>query len=201
MAVFLFILTFLIMTQTVFGVSGTLHQSSSTPFMKYVHHRFGMAKGGVISISYTVAPESSTAPYDGYVLILVINEDEEQGFYKSISDENGDDTDVETVAQLCMQPSVARIVVPYGSGNATVTIDDGLVNNQYSVVLAQCRNGYASNPINIDVTVTMQNLVTHGGTYTQLPIEMVNLLRIFPGSCILYTLLTLALAAQFFFYR
>lgn len=171
---------------------------SSAPFAKAVVQKFGMAIGGLITIDYNVVPQSSESSYDGYTLILVVTENERSGFFNEIADSIVSNPSV--VANLCMQPSMARIVAS-GSGSFNMTVTSNYESEQYSILLMQCRSGVVTNPLNIDLEINMKNPHPTDNSYSHLGIEDVNLIRLFGGEGILYMLFILILAGQFIFYR
>jgi hypothetical protein len=180
------------------GLSRKSIESSSSPFAKAVVKKFGMAIGGQISIEYSVYPQNPSVESDGYVLILVTTETEREGFYSDIGESTV--TNPNSVANLCMQPSMARIFAS-NSGSFNMTIADNFESEQYSILLLQCRSGSATNPLQISVTINMKNPHPTDSSFTHLAIEDVNLLRIFGGEGILYMLFLLLIAGQFIFYR
>lgn len=200
----LLLVTFLAATFTTVAVIQNVHESSSSPIAKYVQTRFGLARGGTIEIDFEVAPKFSDQPNEAYVLILLVSEKERLGFYDSLVPADGDLTNGNTVANLCIQPSLVRIIAE-GSGSYNLTIGeglgDGLVDDLYSVILLQCRAGYSSNPVDIYVRVEMKNPRPHGDGYSHLSIHTVNYLRIFSGEGILYMILILGLLGQLLLYR
>lgn len=173
-------------------------EKTSTPFAKTILQDFGLAIGGQITVDYSLSPQNPQLPYDLYVVIAVVTQNQLEGFYNEVIDKTV--TSTSTVATLCMQPSMARIVAS-NQGSFNMTISEDYDAEQYSVILMQCRSSSSENPVDVTVEVNMKNPSPTGSSFTHLSIEDVNLLRLFGGEGILYMLLILAVLGQFIFYR
>lgn len=173
-------------------------EKTSAPFAKTILQDFGLAIGGQITVDYSLSPQNPQLPYDLYVVIAVVTQNQLEGFYNEVIDKTV--TSTSTVATLCMQPSMARIVAS-NQGSFNMTISEDYDAEQYSVILMQCRSSSSENPVDVTVEVNMKNPSPTGSSFTHLSIEDVNLLRLFGGEGILYMLLILAVLGQFIFYR
>ena len=170
---------------------------TTAPFAESILGNCGLAIGGQITLDYSLSPRNPQLPYDVYVVIAVVTQNQLEGFYNEVGDKTV--TSASTVATLCMQPSMARIVAS-NQGSFNMTISEDYDAEQYSVILMQCRSVSSDNPVDITVEVNMKNPSPTGSSFTHLSIEDVNLLRLFGGEGILYMLLILAVVGQFVFY-
>lgn len=187
-----------IFTAKVFGLSQKVSEVFTGSFAKTVVKKFGMAKGGVVNIDFDVVPEYPNSEDNSYTLVVVTTEEERAGFFNEIGDSVV--TNPSVISNLCMQPSMGRLVAR-GSGSFNMTISDNYQSDQYSVILMQCRPSVASNPVHVNIKIIMQNPGPVGSSFSHLPIEEVNMLRIYGGEGILYMIFVLISLSQMIFYR
>ena len=180
------------------GVKSTFFYQNSGVFGSYLHQDFGMAVGGVIDVDYNVYPQDSSAPFESYMLLLVITHSQGSSWYSELQD--GDLPISQNINNLCNEPSMFRKTI-FGSGSAQFNIDYNVGVGQYSVVLLQCRQGNVNNPVNADITLYMKNPRPHSNEYSHYGIEDVMQVRVLEGEMIIYALLVLGMCGQLFLAR
>jgi hypothetical protein len=171
---------------------------------RYYQRKFGLAQGGIINLEYKTSAVDDTLPLNAYTLILLINDKQHVGFYKSLENSKKKVTDPNSVSNLCMQPSLERIVlIGATSGSYNLTIDSSYGADLYSVILLQCRTFSSDETsVKVDIKLEMKNLrPDHETGYSQLPIHHVTLLSFYQGEAIALMLLCLLLLGQFYFYK
>jgi hypothetical protein len=171
---------------------------------RYYQRKFGLAQGGIINLEYKTSAVDDTLPLNAYTLILLINDKQRVGFYKSLENSKKKVTDPNSVSNLCMQPSLERIVlIGATSGSYNLTIDSSYGADLYSVILLQCRTFSSDETsVKVDIKLEMKNLrPDHETGYSQLPIHHVTLLSFYQGEAIALMLLCLLLLGQFYFYK
>jgi hypothetical protein len=171
---------------------------------RYYQRKFGLAQGGIINLEYKTSAVDDTLPLNAYTLILLINDKQRVGFYKSLENSKKRVTDPNSVSNLCMQPSLERIVlIGATSGSYNLTIDSSYGADLYSVILLQCRTFSSDETsVKVDIKLEMKNLrPDHETGYSQLPIHHVTLLSFYQGEAIALMLLCLLLLGQFYFYK
>ncbi len=205
-----FFLSYLTLYLT-YAVKGSFEDTGSQSFGRLIHKNFGMAEGGIITMNYHVMAKNPLVPYTSYVLILILTEDEFNGWY------GGLDTDKNVYGDMsnyCSLPSWKRLLILdadnyHGQFNMTVNSDSG--SNRFSIALLQCKVGSSANPVTILFSYEMKNRrpttpleqqnnyqVDFLGDYSHLAIEDVNLERFYGGTIIMYTLLTVGMLAMIY---
>jgi hypothetical protein len=116
-------------------------------------------------------------------------------FYFNLAFDNGGDINAATV---CNRPSELRYHITTASGNTTYTARS---TERYSVLLLNCRETKANNPIDVKVKVSMENLRPERNEISHLAIEEVMVPRILEGEILIYTFMLLGLVGQFFFFK
>eukprot|EP01032_Pedospumella_encystans_P013610 gene13610-15660_t len=154
-----------------------------------------MAVGGVVEVDYNVRPQNVSAPSDSYLLLLIMSSDQKDGWYGGLGKS---DTDVtQNINNLCNQPAMLRREI-FGSGSIKFDIDYAVGLDQYSVGVLQCREGYTSNPVSVDLTLNMKNARPESDSYSHFPIEQVMEVRVLQGELILYALMILGMCGQLY---
>jgi hypothetical protein len=209
------IILFLLFFATVYHFTGSITQvidhQLNGPIAYYLIRNFGLAQGGIIYLEYKTSAVDDTLPLNAYTLILLINDKQHVGFYKSLENSKKKVTDPNSVSNLCMQPSLERIVlIGATSGSYNLTIDSSYGADLYSVILLQCRtfstNDFSS--VNFHISFYLMNprppSLHHSQhhtsskqpsyhEYTHFPIEQVTFLSTQIGILIAVNLLTLAM--------
>jgi hypothetical protein len=183
-------------------ITSTTITSEST-FGQYVQKQFGMAVGGIITVNYNTYQKLPSLPYNSYILILIINEDQRVSYYSDL--DSSDSTVTNNINSLCTSPSMYRKVIqtlPSTSEfNYTVSNDNG-GSDIYSVAVLQCRSSSATNNnIHAYVKAETKNPAPTGSSYNQLPIDAVMLVRLYLGEIIIYTLLLIGVCGQIYVAR
>jgi hypothetical protein len=160
-------------------------------FADLVVSEFGMAVGGKIDIDYNVFVQDKTKNYRSYVVLLVLTHDENEGWYGDIGGSNPD------ITTMCQQPSTLRERV-FGSGSITLDIDPSIGENRFSVAVLQCYEGYADNPVSVDVTAVLRNPRPMSDELSHMPIQMVMETRVLEGELIIFALLIVGMAGQIY---
>jgi hypothetical protein len=176
------------------SVRETFNKISSDVYGLLLTKSFGMASRGLVKIKYEISATNDTAPYESYVVILILNEMQRTSWY------NGLDKDVSSnsIASYCSQPSLVRKLV-YGSDTIFYEIDSSLGSDQYSVAVLQCLSSLENNPVSVHVHATMKNVRPESDTeYSELSIEEVLYPRILEGETIVYSLLIAGLLGQIY---
>lgn len=98
---------------------------------------FGMARGGLVNINYNIRPMNSSMPYNSYLLLVLVSNNQRMGWYSSMPmfSDNHVITNGDKVQDLCNKPSLYRAVV-FGTGSLTYTIPNDA--DVFSLYALQC---------------------------------------------------------------
>lgn len=176
----------------------TYENTKSSKFGEFITQDFGMAVGGTIEINYDVGPQDSAQKFDSYVILVVTTHDQLEGWYGDMKDADGADSG--SVSTLCGQPSTFRQEL-IGTGSLSYEIDYSIGENRFSVGVLQCRAGYESNPVSVNVELTMKNPRPQSSEMSHYSIEHVMTIRVLEGELIIYALMILGMAGQIYLAR
>lgn len=174
------------------GIKETYSKERSGIFGDFLVTDFGMAVGGVVQVDYNVRPQNASAPSDSYLLLLIMSSEQKDGWYGGL-----EKSDTANINNLCNQPAMLRREI-FGSGSINFDIDYAVGLDRYSVGLLQCREGYANNPVSVDVTLNMKNARPESDSYSHFPIEQVMEVRVLQGEMIIYALMILGMCGQLY---
>ena len=182
------LLVLLILSPASRGVVVSLRSAIPGAFAKAVQEDFGMAQGGVISLTYSISPHNFTAY--AYPLVVIVTAQQKLGWYGGL----GDGTSPQSVGNLCGQPSMSRYAIAEASGTIFYNVP---TTDLYSVIVMQC---YTS-PVDIDMSIdgSMVNLRPYSTYYSHLQIQDVTLVRIFEGEVLIFVLFLVGLIGQMVF--
>lgn len=154
-----------------------------------------MAVGGRIDVDYSVGPKNVSAPFDSYLLLLIVTSAQKESWYGGLGDSDADVT--KNINTLCNQPAMLRKEI-IGTGSVRLDIDYSLGVDEYSVAVLQCRQGYSNNPTLIDINLVMLNARPDSDEYSHFPIQQVMEVRVLHGELIVYALLILGMIGQMY---
>jgi hypothetical protein len=154
---------------------------------------FGMATGGVIEIDFKINPSDSTLNFSSYVLINIVTNEQLTSWYSSLQLEYKE-LGSSTANKYCMQPANSR-QLSFGMGNFSYVVP---AVDRYSVIVLQCRQGYESNPVSIDVHACLTNPRPSSSSVSHLPIDEVMIPRVLEGSAIIFGLMLAGLVGQMY---
>jgi hypothetical protein len=205
------LLLLLLHTSPIHAVKGNFDYTGSESFGRLIHKSFGMAEGGIITMNYHITAKDSSRSYTSYVLLLILTEDEFNGWFGGLDIQANLYGDM---SKYCSLPSWKRILVTNAnaySGTFNMTINQDSGSDRFSIAMLQCRDGSDSNPITISLNYEMKNLrpttpvqqqnnfdVDYLGDYSHLAMEDVNLERFYGGTIIMYTLLTIGMLGMIY---
>jgi hypothetical protein len=196
---FIILLILSLHVQLIFAAVNVVTITSSGTFGQYVQKQFGLANGGMFEIYYDVSQKQVDNPYNSYVLILVVSEQQRADYYDNLN--SNDDSVSENINTLCTLPSMSRKVIQTlpetGTYVYTVSNNNG-GSDLYTVLILQCRSSGNSNDIRAYVKVTSKNPDPSGNGYNQLPVEDVMLVRLYLGEIFIYTLMLMGIAGQIY---
>ena len=172
--------------QHVCAMTHSWSTESTSLYSHLITKTFGMATGGIVSVDYKV--ENASINGTSYNVLVLINEGQRVGWYSSAGDDD-------LGGILCSYPSIQRVTVD-GIGSV-----EWMVNSidLYSVIAMQCKP--SSGIVKAHYTVSMKNIRPDSNQFSYLSIDTVNLIRIFQGETMFYSLLLAGLCGQFFFRR
>lgn len=177
------------------AVKETYSKVRSGIYGDFIVADFGMAVGGVVEVDYNVRPQNASEPSDSYLLLLIMSSAQKDGWYDGLGKSDGYVTN--NINTLCNQPATLRQEL-FGSGSIKLDIDYTVGLDQYSVGLLQCREGYTTNPMWVDMTVNMLNARPESDNYSHFPINQVMEVRLLQGKMIVYALMILGMCGQLY---
>jgi len=203
----LLLLLLLILCRDGLGMIDSLTFTSNGPAGAVVTRSFGLARRGEILITYKVYENvggqqvllnaDALARSHNYLLLVIVSENQRAGWYNAV-DQPASQV-ASSMPTLCTQPSLARRQI-HGVGNMSHVVGPSEQDDQYSVIILQCRKGQGGggggNPVMVDVNVVMRNARPSGNGWSYLSIDQVMSIRVLEGEMIVYALLIAGLCGQ-----
>jgi hypothetical protein len=174
------------------SIKNTFSETSSDMYAKYVVNLFGMAVGGKITVDYNVHANNEAQASKSYVLILIFNYDQQQGWYDNVGK---NDLSESTITTMCQQPAMLRKRA-VGKGSFEFDVTPAIGENRLAMAVLQCYKGDKTNPVSVELTAELLNARPNSQEYSHLPIERVMETRVLEGEMIIYALLFVGMIGQ-----
>lgn len=150
------------------GYIDTYHYDITTAYADVLEVDFGMVRDAEIKIETIISdPGNST-----YFLFIIVDRNSFLGWYEYLSDGA---LSAESAEEYCSRPSTFRLHAAVRSAEYTVAVPE---TDRYSVLLVQCYDVGLSEPVAVDVKLTMSNPAPRGDGVFYSTIELLPMLPI-----------------------